>query len=95
MDEIIKLSDAVIHLEQGTIQENTGPAVFFMNGKNNATALTGNIVSIDNNDTATLTVVLLNNRMMKINTTEHDVNFTVGEQVEIVYKNAMPVIRKL
>jgi molybdate transport system ATP-binding protein len=95
MDEIIKLSDAVIHLEQGMIQQNTTPAAFFMNGKNNAAALTGNIVSIDNNATATFTVVLLNNRIMKINTTEHDVNFTVGEQVEIVYKNAVPIIRKL
>ena len=32
MDEIIKLSDTVIHLEHGTIQQNTTPAAFFMNG---------------------------------------------------------------
>jgi len=95
MDEIIKLSDAVIHLEQGVVQQNTTPAAFFMNGKTNVAALTGNIVSIDNNDAASFTVVLLNNRMMKINITEHDTNFTVGEQVEIMYKNAVPVLRKL
>jgi molybdate transport system ATP-binding protein len=95
IDEIIKLSDAVIHLEQGVVQQNTSPAAFFMNGKNNAAALTGNIVLIDNNGTAAFTVVLLNNRMIKINITEHDVNFSIGEQVEIVYKNAVPVIRKL
>jgi len=33
--------------------------------------------------------------MVKINSTEHDVNFTIGEQVEIVYINAVPLIRKL
>ena len=95
MDEIIKLSDSIIHIEHGMIQRNTTPAAFFMNGKNDTVALTGNIVSIDNNDTSSFTVVLLNNRMMKINTTEHGVNFAVGEQVEIVYKNAVPVLRKL
>lgn len=95
MDEIIKLSDAVIHLEQGIVQQNTTPAAFFMNGKNNADALTGYIVSIGDTGSASFTAVLLNNRMMKINTTEHDVNFAVGEQVEIVYKNAVPVLRKL
>lgn len=95
MDEIIKLSDAVIHLEHGIVQQNTAPAAFFMNGKNNAAAITGNIVSIDNTDAASFTIILLNNRMMKIITTEHDVNFAVGEQVEIVYKNAVPMLRKL
>src|SRR6478735_2983916 len=80
MEEIIKLSDAVIHLEQGMVQQNTAPAAFFMKRSNNAAALTGNIVSIDNNGTAGFTVVLLNNRIMKINITEHDANFTVGEQ---------------
>ena len=78
MDEIIKLSEAVIHLEHGIVQQNTTPAAFFINRKNNATALTGNIVSIDNKGAASFTVVLLNNRMLEINTTEHDVNFAVG-----------------
>jgi len=95
MEEIIKLSDAVIHLEEGAVQQNTSPAAFFMHAKNNAAILTGNIVSMENKDTATFTVVLLNNRMMKVNITEHDANFTLGEQVEIVYKNATPVLRKL
>jgi molybdate transport system ATP-binding protein len=95
MEEIIKLSDAVIHLEQGTVQQNTTPAAFFMNGKGNAHVLTGNIISIENKDAATFTVVLLNDRMMKIDITAEDVNFTVGEQVAIVYRNAVPVIRKL
>ncbi len=94
MDEIIKLSDTIIHLEHGAIQQSTTPAEFFMNG-NNTAALTGNIISIEENGTQTFTIVLLNNRMMKINSTEHDVNFIVGEKVEVVYRNAVPVIRKL
>jgi molybdate transport system ATP-binding protein len=94
MDEIIKLSDTIIHLEHGTIQQSTTPAKFFMHG-NNTQVLTGNIISIEENETQTFTIVLLNNRMMKINSTEHDVNFIVGEKVEVVYRNAVPVIRKL
>jgi len=94
MDEIIKLSDTVIHLEHGTIQQSTTPAEFFMHG-NNTQVLTGNIISIEENETQTFTIVLLNNRMLKINSTEHDVNFIVGEKVEVVYRNTVPVIRKL
>ncbi|HYJ65040.1 MAG TPA: ATP-binding cassette domain-containing protein [Parafilimonas sp.] len=94
MDEIIKLSDRIIHLEHGTIQQSTTPVEFFMHG-NNTSVLTGNIISIEDNGTQTFTIVLLNNRMMKINSTEHDVNFIVGEKVEVVYRNAVPVIRKL
>jgi ABC-type sugar transport system ATPase subunit len=94
MDEIIKLSDTIIHLEHGTVQQITTPAEFFMNEFNSST-LTGNVVSVEENGTQTFTVVLLNNRMIKINSTEHDVNFQVGEKVEIVYKNTVPLIRKL
>lgn len=94
MDEILKLSDRIIHLEHGKVQDDATPASYFMNGSN-ASALAGNIVAIEENERQTFTIVLLNNRMIKINSTEHDVNFNVGEKVEIVYKNAVPVIRKL
>jgi molybdate transport system ATP-binding protein len=94
MDEIIKLSDSVIHLEHGIIKQNTSPAAFFLNGVG-ASILTGNIVSIEDIDNETFTIVLLNNRVMKINSTEHDANFKVGEKVEIIYKNSVPLIRKL
>ncbi|MEP6465405.1 MAG: ATP-binding cassette domain-containing protein [Parafilimonas sp.] len=94
MDEIIKLSDTIIHLEHGTLQQTTTPAFFFMH-ENNASILTGNIISFEENGCQTFTIVLLNNRMVKINSTEHDVNFTIGDKVEIVYKNAAPIIRKL
>ncbi len=32
---------------------------------------------------------------MKINSTEHDDNFKPGDKVEVVYKNTVPIIRKL
>ncbi len=94
MDEIIKLSDKIIHLEHGTMQQHTMPATFFMSGLNTS-SLIGNIVSVEENDAQTFTVILLNNRMLKINSTEYDVNFKIGEKVEVFYKNALPVIRKL
>jgi molybdate transport system ATP-binding protein len=94
MDEIIRLSDTVIHLEHGIVKQNTWPAAFFLNG-NSSFALTGNIVSMEDNTTGTFTVVLLNNRILKINAAEQKVNFSIGEKVEIVYNNAIPLIRKL
>jgi molybdate transport system ATP-binding protein len=94
MDEIIRLSDTVIHLDHGIIKQNIWPAAFFLNG-NSSFALTGNIVSMEDTNTGTFTVVLLNNRILRINATEQDVNFSVGEKVEIVYNNAIPLIRKL
>ncbi|HEX5152180.1 MAG TPA: ATP-binding cassette domain-containing protein [Parafilimonas sp.] len=94
MDEIIKLSGTIIHLEQGTIQQNTTPAEFFLNGSDTM-PLTGNIVSIEANGIKSMTVVLVNNRIIKINSIEVNAKFTIGEKVEIVYENAVPIIRKL
>lgn len=94
MDEIIKLSDAVIYIEQGIIKQNTTPASFFLNG-NSASALTGNVLSVEANGTEKFTVILIKNRIMKINSTEQEVNFRPGQKVEIVYENTVPVIRKL
>lgn len=93
MDEIVKLSDVLVHLEHGVIQQITSPASFFL--KQNSATITGNIVSINENEEQTFTIVLLDNRMMKLNSTEHDVNFTVGDKIEVIYKNTVPVIRKL
>ncbi len=93
MEEIIRLSDIVIQLEHGMIKQNTWPAAFFLNG-GSSSPLTGNIVSMEDN-TGTFMVVLLNNRMLKINAAGQDAHFSLGEKVEIVYKNAVPSIRKL
>ena len=62
-DEIIKLSDVVIQLEQGRFTQQTTPDAFFRNGNDTGT-LTGNIVSIDEQGNA---VVLIDNRLLHIN----------------------------
>ncbi|MEO7801135.1 MAG: ATP-binding cassette domain-containing protein [Ginsengibacter sp.] len=94
MDEIVKLSDAVIHLEHGKVERNTTPASFFMQA-NDTSMLTGKVISIEDNGSRTLNVVLLNNRLIKVNSTREDVNFKVGDKVEVVYNDAVPLIRKL
>jgi molybdate transport system ATP-binding protein len=93
-DEIVKLSDAVIHLEHGKVEQNTTPASFFMVA-NSDSALTGNVISVEENGKQILNVVLLNNRLIRVNSAQQDVNFKVGDKVEVVYNNAVPVIRKL
>lgn len=76
-DEIIKLSDVVIQLDQGRFTTQTTPAVFFSNG-NQAGTLTGNVVSIDENGNA---VVLINNRLVQISGAGK--KFSVNDKVEI------------
>jgi hypothetical protein len=84
----------MICLEHGVIKQRTTPADFFWEA-NNLPALTGNIISIEKNNGAAFAVVLLKNRIMKINTEGNYVNFSPGEKVEIIYENAVPIIRKL
>ncbi len=89
MDEIIRLSDQVIHLDHGSVQEYTTLAAFFMNGGNGAT-LRGSIVSTENGLT-----ILINNRLLKIPAVlQHD-HLHNGDEVEIQYHHAAPIIRKL
>jgi molybdate transport system ATP-binding protein len=80
-NEIIRLSDIVIHLEQGRFQQQTTPALFFRNG-NNASALTGNIISIDENGNA---VVLIENRMLSLHAAQN--KFNINDKVEISCSN--------
>ena len=75
--EIIKLSDTVIHLEQGRFQQQTTPALFFRNG-NDGSKLTGNIISIDENGQA---VVLLDNRLVSLPVTGKQ--FNINDKIEI------------
>lgn len=76
-DEIIKLSDVVIQLDQGRFTQQTMPTVFFRNG-NQAGTLTGNIVSIDENGNA---VVLIDNRLLQINAVGRKYN--INDKIEI------------
>jgi molybdate transport system ATP-binding protein len=76
-DEIIKLSDVVIQLEQGRFTQQTTPTDFFRNGNHTGT-LTGNIVSIDDNGHA---VVLIENRLLHIHAGGK--KFNINDKVEI------------
>ncbi len=93
MDEIIRLSNQVIHLDHGRIQSHNTPAAFFMNGSAGAT-VRGSVVSVEQGATVNLTI-LINNRLMKIDASPQDGKFSNGDEVEIQYHNAAPIIRKL
>ncbi len=80
-NEIIKLSDTVIHLEQGRFQEQTTPARFFGNG-NDASTLTGNVISIDEKGNA---IVLIDNRLLTLPVRGTALNN--NDRVEITYNN--------
>jgi molybdate transport system ATP-binding protein len=94
MEEIILLSDSVIHLELGLLRENAEPAEFFMSGSN-FPAITGEIVKLEEDVSGNLTTVLLNNRLLKINAGDSTGGLKLGDKVEIIYKNDVPLIRKL
>jgi molybdate transport system ATP-binding protein len=94
MEEIIQLSDSVIHLEQGLLRKNAEPAEFFMGGSNSQ-AITGEIVKLEEHISGNLTTVLLNNRLLKINTRDSTGGLKPGDKVEIIYKNDVALIRKL
>ncbi len=61
MDEIIKLSDTVIHLEHGMVQQRHNTCFIFYgyNAKIMRQRLTGDIVSVENSETGTFTIVLI------------------------------------
>jgi len=88
-NEIIKLSDTVIHLEQGRFQQQTTPALFFQNG-NGGVKLTGHIMAIDENGNA---VVLIDNRLLHLNTAGQA--FAINEKVEIAGNDNSLSLRKL
>jgi molybdate transport system ATP-binding protein len=94
MEEIIRLSDSLIHLEQGMVMYNADPAGFFLSGSKSQ-ALTGDIVKLEEDITGHLATVLLNSRLLRINTTDNTDCLRVGDKVEIIYQNDIALIRKL
>ncbi|OQP40832.1 molybdenum ABC transporter ATP-binding protein [Niastella yeongjuensis] len=80
-NEIIKLSDLVIHLDQGRFQQQTTPARFFQNGQE-AAKIAGNIVSIDENGNA---VVLIENRLVSVPVAGQQLS--INDKVEITCSN--------
>jgi molybdate transport system ATP-binding protein len=88
-DEMIRLTDKIIHLEHGKVEQYTTASAFFLNGYDVQT-LTGNVVSVYRDSI----VVLISNRIVKIASMQ-TVNFKPGEKIELIYQNTEPVIRKL
>jgi molybdate transport system ATP-binding protein len=80
-NEIIKLADMVIHLEQGRFQQQTTPVLFFQN-ENNTSTLTGNIISIDEKGNA---VVLIDNRLLSLPVAGSA--FNANDRIEITCSN--------
>jgi molybdate transport system ATP-binding protein len=83
VDEIVKLSDVLVHIENGVAQVHSSPADFFIQQQ----GLFGSIVAVDN-DFAT---VLLDTRFIRI---PMEGMLKKGEKVEIVFRDNVPGIRK-
>lgn len=94
MEEIILLADSVIHLEQGIVRQISTPIAFFQTDSGSS-AITGDVVAIEEDINGASTVVLLNNRIIKINSAGNAVQVKVGDKVEIISKNNVALIRKL
>jgi molybdate transport system ATP-binding protein len=76
-NEIIKLSNIVIYLEQGRFQQQTSPALFFQHGSD-PSIVTGNVISIDEEGNA---VVLIDNRLLRLPAAGG--RFAVNDKVQI------------
>ncbi len=94
MDEILRLSGRIIHLEHGQVQHDTTPSLFFMR-QSKTEELSGSVVSVAEQYNNSVVVVLLDNRMITVQRTQPDINLQVGEKVVIHYQNDIPIIRKL
>ena len=70
MDEIIRLSDNIIHLAQGKFLENTAPTLFFQRNSNKA-EIHGRVVSINENGDP---VILLENRLLPLSANQVKLN---------------------
>jgi hypothetical protein len=93
MEEIILLADSVIHLEQGIVRQIS--TITFFQTDSGSSAITGDAVAIEEDINGASTVVLLNNRIIKINSAGNAVQVKVGDKVEIISKNNVALIRKL
>lgn len=88
-NEIIRLSDTVIELEQGRFQQQATPTAFFLK-RDGPSVLTGNVVSIEENGSL---VILLDNRMLRVDSAGQ--RFNIDDRVELTCNGSVPSIRKL
>lgn len=86
MEEIVLLSDEVIHLAGGAIQHRCHPTVFFAQQP----LLTGHITCITGNTA----VILLGTQLLTINIPGTPA-FKAGDLVEVMYTDGPPLIKNL
>lgn len=89
VDEILKLSDKIIFLNKGIVEDYAAPYQFFLKA-NHSSGITATVLSTHQN----VLVMLMNNRMIQI-TQEHLIHFKQGDKIELIFKDAVPLIRKL
>ena len=95
--EILKLSDLVIHLEDGQVQSTTTPSDFFtsrhLSGK---FQFVGEIIELVAEDVIFVVTVLIDNHLVKIIvdvSTASDL--AVGDRVLVASKAFNPIIKKI
>jgi len=87
-EEIIKLSDIVIHLDQGRFQQQAAPVTFFREGQD-ASKLTGSIASIEDSGAV---VVMIDNRFLVIDPPREPLQ--VNDKIEITCEKGAFLVKK-
>lgn len=96
IEEIVRLSDKIIHLEKGAAKEfETTNA--FLNGFENMRGLSGNILSVINKQDNNSVNIFVRNRVISVVVPKNNTDdLKNGDRVNVVYgKNAVPSIHKL
>jgi len=95
--EIFKLSDRVIHIEEGRIlKEGLPEEVFLENRISGKVKITGEILQIKKEDIIYVLTILSGNSIVRVVATEEEIkNIKVGDKVLIAVKAFNPVIFKL
>ena len=95
--EVFKLSDKVIVLEQGRIMRSGSPLEVFLNrNTSNKFSFASTILSIQKVDCIYLAVIGTGNELFEVVLTENDIqNLNVGDEVLVASKAFNPVVMKL
>lgn len=94
LPEIYKLSDKIILLDNGKIQQEGIPGEIFREQKlSSKFKVTGEILEIQKSDIVYIVSVLVGNTLVKVIATEEEIqNFSVGKKVLIASKAFNPII---
>jgi len=97
LPEIFRLSDEVICLEKGRIQQRGRPADIFTEGKiSGKFRITGEIVDITPSDIVYIITVLSANTLFKVIATAEEITaLQVGDKVMVASKAFNPIVLKL